>query len=161
MPTYPVMFCRKCNASVQLESNTKLGDAFPKLSLRVLYSNGLDSDDYSNYCRGQGKFYSLRRTDLYALPSSGSHFNFSGVYAGLCCYCALGEGYSYFSFDGVGCYHSKMKYLVVKEFSRLKHQRSANGQAPSWENCTWGGLSDSLVDLILKMAVGETVKLIQ
>ena len=135
-----------------METNSKPGDEFPKLSLRVLYSSRLDSNDYANYCRGQGEFYALHRTD-YSMPSRGSHFNFSGVYEGLCCYCALGEGYSIFSFGGVGCYHCKMKYLVVKEFSRLKH--STNGQS------MWGGLSDALIDLILKMVVGENVKLIQ
>jgi hypothetical protein len=54
-----------------------------------------------------------------------------------------------------------MKYLVVKEFSRLKHQHSTHGQAPTWENSRWGGLSDALIDLILRMVVGENVKLIQ
>jgi hypothetical protein len=123
------------------------------------YSSELDSDDFANYCKGQGRFYSLKRTNLFALPSDGSHFNFSGVYQGLCCYCALGKGYSLDSFGGVGCFQCKKEYLFIMEFSKLKLM--GGGDAGTWESRKWAGLSDSLIDLILRMLVGENVKLVQ
>jgi hypothetical protein len=49
--------------------------------------------------------------------------------------------------------------MLIKEFSRLKRQ--GRGVDVSWESCGWAGLSDSLIDLILRMIVGDQVKMIQ
>ena len=125
---------------------------------RKNYSSELDSDDFAKYCRGQGSFYS-KKQDKYSPPPTGGQFNFSGMYTGLCCYCALGSGYSRVSFNDVGCYHCKMRCMLIKEFSRLKRQ--GRGVDVSWESCGWAGLSDSLIDLILRMIVGDQVKMIQ
>jgi hypothetical protein len=60
----------------------------------------------------------------------------------------------------VGCYQCKRRYQAVREFSKLKVQKTEEGEQTSWESSGWGGLSDSLVDLILHMVVGEKAKLV-
>ena len=62
------------------------------------------------------------------------------------------------SFNDVGCYHCKTRCMLIQEFSKLKLQ--GRGRDGSWEACGWTGLSDSLIDFILRMIVGEKVKLV-
>jgi hypothetical protein len=158
MATYPIIFCTKCSAAIQEESCYTSKSTFSASVFRKNYSSELDSDDFAKYCRGQGSFYSERQ-GKFDLPANGSHFNFSGVYSGFCCYCALGSGYSAVSFNDVGCYHCKMRFMLIKEFSKLKRQGS--GVNVSWKSCGWAGLSDALIDFILRMIVGDQVKMIQ
>jgi hypothetical protein len=56
------------------------------------------------------------------------------------------------SFLSVGCYHCKRSVFIIREFSRLKHRGKAQ---QSWAASGWGGLSDSIIDLILQMAIEE------
>jgi hypothetical protein len=160
MPTYPIFRCRVCDGAVQMESNANK-DMFPShgLSKKSLFSSELDSDDFSKYCRGQGKFYSEPPRSVFASPVGAHHFNYSGTFHGLCCYCALGKGLCSESFRDVGCYHCKRRSLVVREFSKLKVLKPNGKQAASWEASGWGGLSNSLVDHILRMLVGEKARL--
>jgi hypothetical protein len=156
MPTYPVIPCKNCSAAIQEDSFLSSKKSFHADVFKRNYSSELDSEDFAHYCRGQGSFYSFPK-GKFALPLNGSHFNFSGTYIGLCCYCALGSGYSLVSFNDVGCYHCKTRCMLIREFSKLKHQ--GRGRDGSWEACGWAGLSDSLIDFILRMIVGEKVKL--
>ena len=157
MPTYPVFPCKNCSADVQEDSFFVSKKSFHTDVFKRNYSSELDSEDFAHYCRGQGSFYPHPK-GKFALPPNGSHFNFTGIYNRLCCYCALGSGYSHFSFNDVGCYHCKTRCMLIKEFSKLKLQ--GRGKDGSWKSCGWAGLSDSLIDLILRMIVGEKVKLV-
>jgi hypothetical protein len=161
MPTYPIFQCKVCDSAVQLESAASK-NAFPMCGFgrQVQFSCQLDSDDYSKNCRGQGRFYASVPSSPYASPVDQNHFNYSGSFAGMCCYCAFGSGLCRESFEEVGCYQCKRRYQAVREFSKLKVQKTEEGEQTSWESSGWGGLSDSLVDLILHMVVGEKAKLV-
>ena len=163
MPTYPIFHCKVCDSAVQMESSASK-DMFPVSGLgrNLLFSRELDSEEeFVKYCRGQGRFYANphQREQLYASPVGRNHFNYSGTFQGLCCYCALGRGLCSESFQDVGCYQCKRRALVVKEFSRLKVFRGAGAQA-SWESNGWAGLSNPLIDHILRMLVGEKTRLV-
>jgi hypothetical protein len=117
----------------------------------ALFSTALDSDRSPAYCRGQGSFYGTKPVDPYKFPERfETHFNFSGAYSKLCCYCALVHGYNMRSFIDVGCYHCKWSIALIREFSKLKRRTEG---VVSWSSCGWGGLSDSIIDLILKMVI--------
>lgn len=158
MPTYPIFHCRVCDSAVQIESSATRG-MFPTqgFSKQLLLSCELDSDDFAKYCRGQGRFYANPPPSIYISPVGQNHFNYSGTFHGLCCYCALGEGLCPESFRDVGCYQCKRRALVVKEFSKLK---DVVCHSSSWEANGWSGLSNSLIDYILGMLVGEKTKLV-
>lgn len=162
MPAYPIFHCKVCDSAVQMESNAS-NDAFPVpgLGKNLLFSCELDSDEFAKYCRGQGLFYANPPRELYASPVGKNHFNYSGTFQGMCCYCALARGLCSESFSDVGCYQCKRRALVVREFSRLKISRSAGLLLqPSWESNGWSGLSNSLIDHILRMLVGEKARLV-
>ena len=161
MPTFPIFRCKSCDSAVQLESYYSPRNKFPGSAMKSHYSSELDTDDFGNYCKGQGRFYTLKKPDPFVLPFDGGHFNFSGAYQGLCCYCALGKGYSLDSFSEVGCYQCKKEYLFIKEFSKLKLLARGSEMSGTWESSKWAGLSDSLIELILRMLVGFKVKMIE
>ncbi len=158
MPIYPITRCKTCDSAVQMDS-VAVSKELPTFRLgdKLTYSLGMDSDEFDKYCRGQGRFYAAKPATMYANPAGANHFNFSGTFLGQCCYCALGDGLCPQSFREVGCYQCKRRLLVVTEFSKLKLLNTDGGSA--WETCGWGGLSDALIDLILKMVVGEKTKL--
>jgi hypothetical protein len=124
----------------------------------ALFSSQLDSDRFPAFCRGQGAFYAVEPSDPFQIPKRfETHFNFSGAYQGVCCYCAMVNGYNFRSFLAKGCYHCKRSELLIREFSKLKHRAST---ISSWLSCGWAGLSDSVIDLILKLVVEEKPLLI-
>ena len=158
MPIYPITRCITCDSAIQMDS-VAVSRELPTFRLgdKLAYSLGMDSDEFDKYCRGQGRFYAARLATIYTHPVMANHFNFSGTFLGQCCYCALGDGLCPQSFREVGCYQCKRRLLVVTEFSKLK-QLNPEGKS-TWETCGWGGLSDALIELILKMVVGEKTKL--
>ena len=201
MPTFPIFHCKVCNSAVQLES-TALKNYFPSSgsSSASLYSSELDSGDFTNYCRGQGNFYTSSPRDKYSSPIGGGgdddHFNFSGCFQGMCCYCALGGGLSLGSFGTLSCHYCLQRFHTVREFSKLKIRVndddaddddgdeaaatttttaiSTSGctkeeedevkmkkQSLLWNRQGWAGLSDSLIDHILQLALGENVELVR
>ena len=187
MPTYPIFHCSICESAVQLES-TALKNYFPSSSSSgraSLFSSELDSDDFPRYCRGQGKYYLTAPRDRFASPTTttttvgGDHFNFSGIFHGMCCYCALGGGLSLGSFGTLGCHHCLQRFHSVREFSKLKIRTNEEEEASAnaatavgcnmkkkkggsvWDEQGWGGLSDSLIDHILHLALGEKVILVE
>ncbi len=195
MPTYPIFHCKVCDSAVQMESSASK-NMFPVCGLgrNLLFSRELDSEEeFVKYCRGQGRFYAINNNNnnnpqqqlsslsYYASsPVGQNHFNYSGTFQGLCCYCALGRGLCSESFQDVGCYHCKRRALVVKEFSKLKvvlrrggaaaaasggattttTVAAAKASSSSWESNGWAGLSNPLIDHILKMLVGEKTRLV-
>ena len=159
MPTYPIFRCKECNCAIQMQSEghaaTFIAIGKKSEGAPTLFSSELDSDRFSDYCRGQGSFYAMKPANPFEYPKRfETHFNFSGAYEGMCCYCALMRGFHADSFISVGCYHCTRSDALITEFSRLK-RRTGGGEGPtSWKSCGWGGLSDSVIDIILKMVVG-------
>ena len=163
MPTYPIFHCKNCNSSVQLEG-TLTKNCFPSFCGSIdslLFSSELDSDNFPNNCRGQGQFYLSEPSDKFTLPGE-NHFNFSGCFNGMCCYCALGGGLSLDSFNTMSCYHCMRRFHFVREFSKLKirEENEDHSKKCGWEAYGWAGLSDSLIDLILQFALGKNTKLV-
>ena len=152
MSTYPTFPCSVCDRAVQksLRSAERGGAFFTELN----------SNHCIDTCRGQGRFYSIQQEnerETY-VPGRVDHFNFAGIHSGVCCYCALGQGWYVDSFIAVGCYSCKHRDSMVKEFSKLKIRIA--GSSPSWRANGLGGLPDFLIDYILKIAIGEKAKLV-
>lgn len=161
MPVYPIFRCKGCGCAVQLESHATKG-MFPShgFHLNTLFSGELDSDEFAKYCRGQGRFYAEPPRSLYASPVNANHFNYSGIFQEMCCYCALGEGLCAESFRDIGCYHCKRRYMAITEFGKLKRRRVGESGLSVWNASGWAGLSDALIDHILGMLVGDGTKLV-
>ena len=158
MPTYPIFRCKGCNCAVQMQ-NDEVCAASVAFGGRTLISSELDSERFADYCKGQGSFYAEKPVNLYDCSKRfQTHFNFSGLYEGMCCYCALGRGLYSGSFVSVGCYQCKRSEALLREFSKLKLRGSDD--VISWISCGWSGLSDSVIDLIMKMVVGEKTLLL-
>jgi hypothetical protein len=82
------------------------------------------------------------------------HFNFSGVFSGLCCFCARMKGFCHDSFVDIACYHCKRRVVVLEEFAKLK-RNSVKNQDATWAEQGWAALPDSIIDTILHFALGE------
>ena len=134
MQSLPIIRCTVCACAVQ--KRTERGEAVVGESSTVLD------------CRGQGQFYA--KGPARGLKKFESHFNFSGAFEGMCCFCALHKGWSGVSFASVGCYLCKKHKFQIREFSRLKGPDNAVGSPVNW-----AGLPDSVIDHILKMVVGD------
>jgi hypothetical protein len=122
----------------------------------TLFSSEFDSDDFAYYCRGQGRFYCNPPEDVEMITKDYDHFNFTGLFSGLCCFCARMKGFFHASFDCVGCYHCKRRFMVLDEFSKLKQRKHIDGESPpSWAADGWAALPDSIINLILHRVLGE------
>ena len=153
MSTFRIIHCTRCNCAVQSGGNTDNRFAF--VGTDDQRSSELGSERFIDFCRGQGKFYSTQRPENDLLPPVSGHFNFAGFFIGMCCHCALRRGLCIESFISVGCYHCKRRYFVWTEFSKLKKKKGNGASLQAWASNGWGGLSDNLIDHILKMVFGE------
>ena len=151
--------CSVCDRAVQKNMSSATGSLVGLPRWGGLASE-LDSNRCIDSCRGQGRFYSIKQGNEHEtyVPGRVDHFNFAGIYSGMCCYCALGQGWYVDSFIAVGCYRCKHWDSLVKEFSKLKIRIA--GASTSWTADGWAGLPDSLIDYILKIAIGKTAKLV-
>ena len=123
----------------------------------------LDSDDFVNNCRGQGWRYASKASTEKVQMKPGewsnptSHYNFEGMYEGLCCFCASRMGNM--MIREIGCYHCHQRDMLFREFSKLSasHKTAAGPvrMAPTWETHGWGALSDTLIDYILALALNN------
>ena len=155
-PSFPLQYCIQCRCAVQ----QKEAQAFLRLpgsSMKrvTLFSSEFDSDDYANYCRGQGIFYSNKADDVEMIVKDYDHFNFTGLFSGLCCFCAVMKGFFHASFECVGCYHCKRRFMVLEEFSKLKNHSRDGSSSSSWAANGWSALPDPIVDMIIRCALGE------
>jgi hypothetical protein len=153
MSTYPTFPCSVCDRAVQ-ESLSSAKKAY----LEFLRGGPLFSELDSNHCIDTCTLFSRRTSARHTFLAGLDHFNFAGIHSGVCCYCALGQGWYVDSFIAVGCYSCKHRDSMVKEFSKLKIRIA--GSSPSWRANGLGGLPDFLIDYILKIAIGEKAKLV-
>ncbi len=169
--SHPFFPCSVCSAYVQLKWESVERYYMPNVSKynisklttgTLMITSELESDDFANNCRGQGSKYS-NKASLYSLKSpveeSDEHFNFSGTFKGVCCFCAVRMGLSSVSFQEISCYHCKQRNMLFLEFYRLRRVRnSSDGEnAPSWETHGWGALSDTLIDYIIALATNNRI----
>jgi hypothetical protein len=172
--SYPFFPCSVCSAYVQLRWRELEKHSMPVVSQIdvvgsrkpiVMVTSELESDDYVNNCRGQGRKYAERCTDKGFQIVVGKwnhpddHFNFDGLFQGVCCFCAARMDLSLTIFKDIACYHCKQRDFLFREFALLRVVRKATtpGQSPSWETHGWGALSDTLVDYILALALNNRV----
>jgi hypothetical protein len=161
--SFPFFSCSVCSAYVQLKWGEGEKHHMPTLNYRlrgqlaVNITSELESDDFVNNCRGQGSKYSDRSGSSVALQQGKEthHYNFQGMFQGMCCFCAVRIGLSSLSFVDISCYHCKQRDMLYQEFSRLRVAQGA--VAPCWESHGWGALSDTLIDYIIALALNNRV----
>lgn len=83
-----ISVCTRCSVVMQSEKGTKRS-ATDKIA-----------------CRGQGRCYAKKPIGK---PTYDNHFNFSGAFEGLCCYCAFHSGWCLSSLREVGCLLCKVE----------------------------------------------------
>ena len=114
------------------------------------------SDTIMAKCRGQGSFYSVQEQHgASVVPPFGSHFNFLGLFAGRCCYCALTLGLNLSSFGTIGCYLCKRRQQerrCVVEFAKLKTLLKRKN-TPAMQEHARIKLSDELIEMIMRFAL--------
>jgi hypothetical protein len=150
MLTFRIMRCTRCDCAVQ-KGRCDVGNQITLIGSDDQRSSELGSDRFVDFCRGQGKYYSTRPDA--EIPPVSEHFNFAGYFMGMCCHCALMRGLCIESFISVGCYHCKQRLFVWTEFSKLK-KKGKGASIQVWSSNGWAGLSDNLIDYILKMVFG-------
>jgi hypothetical protein len=156
---YPFFECIVCRNRVQ-----KVVD-MPVRRKDERFSASFDDDRvFERHCRGQGPKYNHRRGAL-AFGVEGSdlldtdHYNFSGFFAGMCCFCARHSGFGTELFVCSGCRNCVRKDIMRSAFARLmcgggRRRDGAESSSSSWEAHGWRALPDALVDRILSFVVG-------
>ena len=156
MPVLIAFPCTGCQCAVQTGLIECIGSTDDtELHYTGQHSSQLTSNGCADVCRGQGTFYATRKPDQERPPPYSEHFNFLGIYCGMCCYCALKKGLNLDSFFSVGCYDCKRRrhlVMMATEFARLKKRRSGSA-VEAWSTDRWAGLPDSLIDVIIAMAI--------
>ena len=155
-PSFLLRHCSSCDCAVQQREQSSYC-CLPGSSLQrtALFSSRFDSDDFAYYCRGQGVFYS-DKSHPHSAPDDNDpqdHFNFSGLFSGLCCFCARMQGFYHGPFVDIACYHCKRRLMVLEEFGKLK--KSKKDYNATWAEQGWTALPDSIIDTILRCALGE------
>lgn len=152
MPSlYPFFECSACGLRVQQAlDNAELG-AFPKIvvhNFRTKLSSVFDNkDDLTLSCRGQGARYNVCETRYHE-----RHYNFTGVFQGRCCFCALIGGIARESFLDIACFHCRYKEDIRCEFVKLYYMK-----ARSWKSGKWAALPSVVLDHILRIFLGMNV----
>jgi hypothetical protein len=151
---YPFFSCVICRNRVQLAVYCIPGELPSGGCLeRGSRSSTLFEEEavFSQHCRGQGTRFSVwnRVTHSPHDDSSLIHYNFTGCYSGMCCFCALKVGFSADIFGQVGCRH-----CVRKELLRAEVARCFGSAGGSWTSHGWRALPSAIVDRILVFVLG-------
>jgi hypothetical protein len=152
--SYPFFKCLSCQTKVQQVIAYDKG-VMPYLvvSSNVPLSGVFETDKLFLFCRGQGFRYADRDHSPFMNFVDGYHFNFSGVFEGYCCFCALHAGFGTELFLGTGCYGCKHKQAAIEAF--LDVTRSEPETHAQWRSHGWAALPSAIVDKILQYLVGE------
>ena len=154
--SYPFFQCVSCNVPVQKAIEYKLGSIpFGIHQYRDVPLSGIfETSDSLSFCRGQGMRYSdpdhLHVTEFV----EGYHFNFSAIFKGYCCFCALHAGFGSELFLDSACHGCRKRDLVSALFVEL--MRSSNtGMTTSWRTHRWAALPSVILDKIVRYLVGD------
>ena len=161
--SYPYFNCVVCGGRVQKAVFCVPG-SLPLVSYLdrdACFSSSFDDEsEYVRHCRGQGSQYSIRRVSPLFYGNDGEvlHFQFSGCFAGMCCFCALYAGLNVEAFSLNGCRNCTLKEELRAEFAKLARRSdeddSDQSVALTWASHGWGALPSALVDYILVFAMG-------
>lgn len=137
-----------------------------------------DDAEFYRHCRGQGVMYN-GKAPLSVYDDNGSHFNFAGRLSGLCCFCALKSGLSWFESDGyaplgsgfgsklfsqlgcINCRHKEwLRSVVARIFRSGAGGRKAAGRSghdgaiSTWASDGWLALPSAMLDNIIVFVIG-------
>jgi len=148
MSSYPFFQCTLCKTRVQLAIECTPGTLPAQVvgDRRMKLSSEFDNGDFSKHCRGQGARYNQQRKLPYSQQTL--HFNFAGKFHGLCCFCALNNGFGTELFITAACFNCARKEALRAEFARLYKIRSA---------CKWALLPAGILDKIIQAFLGLSV----
>ena len=157
--SYPFFDCIVCHNRVQKMICISRG-SLPLIALRskgVGFSSLFDDESvFELHCRGQGlKYNHLRGAQAFGVgmeDGDAEHYNFSGCFAGMCCFCARHSGFGSELFICSGCRNCVRKDILRSGVARL-FNRGVGGDL-SWESHGWRALPSSLVDHIISFVVG-------
>lgn len=146
--SYPFFDCVVCGGRVQ-KAVICIPGSLPPISYLdrgSSFSSSFDNaSEFVRHCRGQ--------VSRYWDDGQEFHFQFSGCFAGRCCFCALNAGLGLDVFTLNGCYNCTRKEKLRAEFAKLV-QRSDQSTAMTWASHGWGALPSTLIDYILVFAMG-------
>jgi len=115
-----------------------------------------DQSVFELHCRGQGPRYNHSNGALAFGAGVSSddvmHYNFSGFFAGMCCFCARHSGFGTELFICSGCNNCVRKDILRSACVRLFRNKQ-DGDV-SWEDNGWRALPSVLVDYIISFVVG-------
>jgi hypothetical protein len=160
--SYPFFECIVCRNRVQKVVDLDKG-LLPMVSMRrkdERFSSLFDDDRlFERQCRGQGPKYNHGGGALAFGVEGGDfnidHYNFSGFFAGMCCFCARHSGFGTELFVCSGCRNCVRKDILRSAFARLLSRGDgASSEAASWGTHGWRALPVALVDHILSFVVG-------
>ncbi len=124
--------------------------------LQLTTSSFDDASVFERHCRGQGPRYNHSSGALvYGVDcdSDTPHFNFSGFFVGMCCFCASHTGFGSELFLSSGCSNCVRKDILLSAAARLFAKRG-DSVDPSWGSHGWRALPVALVDCILAFVAG-------
>ena len=158
--SYPFFHCVVCHHKVQQVVDIRRG-YLPAISLinkDVRFSSLFDDKTlFELHCRGQGPLYNHPHPSPFGAGDARAdeilHYNFSGFFSGLCCFCARYSGFGENLFMHNGCSNCVRKDILRSGFARLftKHDETEDA---SWGSHGWRALPVALVDHILTFVTG-------
>ncbi len=149
--SYPCARCRVCRSRVQVAVHCVPGE-LPALACsdRDARFTALFEDDAAalSCCRGQGTRYSP-----WPHHNQTLHYNFSGAFTGLCCFCALKAGFSPSVFGQTACRQCVWRERLRAEVA-VCFGSGAGATSVSWVSHGWRALPSAIVDRILVLVLG-------
>ena len=123
MLTFCTSVCTRC--SITIQNSGKTGE---RLRANLIK------------CKGQGEWYAKKPV---AVRTSLNHFNFSGAFEGLCCFCAFHSGWHISSLNDAGCLRCKDAIVRYTVFMGIKKSKKF-----------WADLPQCVLTHILRFVVG-------
>lgn len=158
--SYPFFDCIVCHNRVQKVVDVSKG-FLPSIAVRsrsARFSSLFDDRSvFEMHCRGQGLKYNHHNGALAFGVQGGAddimHYNFSGYFAGMCCFCARHSGFGSELFLCSGCRNCVLKDVMRSGTVRLFYRKDCGGDS-SWGAHGWRALPSALMDHILSFVVG-------
>lgn len=156
--SYPCVRCLICRNRIQLAVYCAPGElpSLSYLSKEAVFSSLFDDESaFAQHCRGQGTLYNERRPASSPYGERATfHYNFTGCFSGMCCFCALKSGFVAEVFGEMGCYDCVRKERLRAEVARAFRSSGVNHASASWSSHGWSALPLAIVDHILVFVAG-------
>ena len=161
--SYPYFQCVSCQTYVQKAIPYELGK-LPQMIVinrNTRLSTIFDTGHTFAFCRGQGLRYNDADAPDVIDFIEDYHFNFSALFKGYCCFCALHAGFGAGLFVDTACYSCKHKHEAVSLIKQLLRPRPLHlhdGNSSPWATLGWSALPAAVVDKILQHLLKEGVQ---